>query len=48
MDNVFGDCEALKVIYVHAKKADYYKKHLPEELHALIVELPAEKKAKKK
>ena len=25
------------------KKADYYKKRLPEELHSLIVELPAEK-----
>ena len=33
---------------VPAKKGDYYKKRLPEELHRLIVELPAEKKAKKK
>jgi hypothetical protein len=32
---------------VPAKKADYYKKRLPEELHTPIVELPAEKKTKK-
>ena len=38
---------SLKVINVPAKKTDYYKKRLPEELHKLIVELPAEKKAKK-
>ena len=38
---------ALKVINVPAKKADYYKKRLPAELHHLIVELPAEKKGKK-
>ena len=44
----FDDCTALKTINVPAKKADYYKKRLPEELHGLIVELPAEKKAKKK
>jgi hypothetical protein len=43
-----GTEEALKTINVPAKKADYYKKRLPEELHGLIVELPAEKKAKKK
>ena len=36
----------LKVINVPAKKADYYKQRLPEELHKLIVELPAEKKTK--
>lgn len=44
----FGKCSALKTINVPAKKADYYKSRLPEELHSLIVELPAEKKAKKK
>ena len=44
----FNGCTALKAINVPAKKADYYKKRLPEELHGLIVELPAEKKAKKK
>ena len=44
----FDYCTALKVINVPAKKVDYYKKRLPEELHSLIVELPAEKKAKKK
>jgi hypothetical protein len=31
---------------VPAKKGDYYRKRLPEELHGLIVELPAEKKSK--
>ena len=43
----FKNCTALKTIYVPAKKADYYKKRLPKELHDKIVELPAEKKAKK-
>ena len=43
----WGDCPALKVINVPAKKADYYKKRLPEELHHLIVELPPVKKVKK-
>jgi hypothetical protein len=37
----------VKVINVPAKKADYYKKRLPEKLHSIIVELPAEKKTKK-
>ena len=41
------DGTALKVINVPAKKADYYKKRLPEPLHSLIVELTVEKKAKK-
>lgn len=45
--DVFKGCTSLKTINVPAKKADYYKKRLPEELHSLIVELPAEKKAKK-
>ena len=43
--DAFKGCTALKTINVPAKKADYYKKRLPEELHHLIVELPAEKKA---
>ena len=43
----FDDCTALKTINVPAKKANYYKKRLPEELHSLIVELPVEKKTKK-
>jgi hypothetical protein len=42
----FSGCNSLKTIYVPAKKADYYKKRLPEELHHLIVELPEEKKKK--
>jgi hypothetical protein len=42
--DAFKGCTALKTINVPAKKADYYKKRLPEELHHLIVELPAEKK----
>ena len=44
MDNTFDGCTSLKTINVPAKKSDYYKKRLPEELHSLIVELPAEKK----
>jgi hypothetical protein len=43
----FAGCTSLKTINVPAKKADYYKKRLPEKLHSLIVELPAEKKFKK-
>ena len=42
--NAFLQLIALKTINVPAKKADYYKKRLPENLHSLIVELPAEKK----
>ena len=42
--DAFEGCTALKTINVPAKKADYYKKRLPENLHSLIVELPAEKK----
>ena len=45
--SAFEDCTALKTINVPAKKANYYKKRLPEELHSLIVELPVEKKTKK-
>ena len=44
---VFDRCTGLKTINVPAKKADYYKKRLLEELHHLIVELPEEKNAKK-
>ena len=44
----FRKCSALSTIYVPAKKADYYKKRLPEELHDTIVELIAENKAKAK
>ena len=46
-EDIFKDCPALKVINVPAKKTEYYKKRLPEELHHLIVELPPVKKAKK-
>ena len=45
--DTFEGCTSLKTINVPANKADYYKKHLPEKLHHLIVELPAEKKEKK-
>ena len=44
--DAFDGCTSLKTIYVPAKKADYYKKRLPEKFHSLIMELPAEKKAK--
>ena len=44
----FDECEALETIYVPAKKADYYKKRLPEKLHDKIKELEPVKKAKKK
>lgn len=46
--DVFYECSALSTIYVPAKKADYYKKRLPEELHDTIVELAPEKKSKAK
>ncbi len=47
MDCVFDKCDSLKTIYVPTKKAAYYEKRLEDKTH-LIVELPAEKKAKKK
>ena len=47
MDCVFDNCDSLKTIYVPAKKAAYYEKRLEDKAH-LIVEMPAEKKAKKK
>ena len=45
---VLCECENLKSIKVPDKKADYYKKRLPEELHDLIVEMEPKKKTKKK
>ena len=36
----------LEVIYVPAKKTEYYKARIPEQYHSIIVELPAEKKKK--
>ena len=42
-EKAFEGCTALKTINVPAKKADYYKERLPEELHHLIVELPVKK-----
>ena len=37
----------IETINVPAKKTDYYKSRLPQELHDKIVELPPEMKAKK-
>lgn len=45
-ENTFNKCNALTTIYVPAKKTDYYKQRLPENLHHLIVELEPEKKKK--
>ena len=42
--DAFDGCTGLKTINVPAKKANYYKSRLPEKLHGIIVELPAEKK----
>jgi hypothetical protein len=36
--DTFDGCTAIRIINVPAKKADYYKKRLPENLHAFIVE----------
>ena len=41
-DTPFDDCENLKAIYVPAKKCDFYKKRLPEDMHWLVVENGAE------
>ena len=41
-------CTSLATINIPAKKADYYKQRLPEELHDKIVELAPEKKTKTK
>ena len=35
-DGVFDECTNLEAINVPAKKINYYKKHLPKELHSLI------------
>ena len=35
-DDVFDECTNLEAINVPAKKINYYKKHLPKELHSLI------------
>lgn len=40
----FDGCRNLACIKVPAKKADYYKKRLPEGLHSLIVEMEPVKK----
>ena len=42
----FQDCHALECINVPFGKVDFYKKRLPEELHAKIVELPKPSKKK--
>ena len=46
--DAFGGCTGITTINIPAKKTDYYKKRLPEELHQFIVEMEPEKKAKKK
>lgn len=48
MPDAFFDCTGITTINVPAKKADYYKQRLPEELHQFIVEMEPVKKAKKK
>ena len=45
-ESAFNDCSALTAIYVPAKKVDFYKELLHEELHDKIVELAPEKKTK--
>ena len=44
--DVFLNCHALECINVPFGKVDFYKKRLPEELHAKIVELPKPSKNK--
>ena len=48
MPDAFLNCTGITTINIPAKKTDYYKKRLPEELHQFIVEMEPEKKAKKK
>ena len=48
MPDAFNNCTGITTINIPAKKTDYYKKRLPEELHQFIVEMEPEKKAKKK
>ena len=35
-DDVLEGCENLRAINVPANKINYFKEHLPEELHSLI------------
>ena len=44
--SAFDDCSSLSTIYVPAKKTNYDKERLCEELHDKIVELEPEKKTK--
>lgn len=48
MPDAFLNCTGITTINIPAKKTDYYKKRLPEELHQFIVEMEPVKKAKKK
>lgn len=48
MPYAFFNCTGITTINVPAKKTDYYKKRLPENLHQFIVEMESVKKAKKK
>ena len=48
MSEAFLNCTGITAINIPAKKTDYYKKRLPEELHQFIVEMEPEKKATKK
>lgn len=41
----FSGCTGLKTIYVPARKTDYYKRRLSEDLHGLIVEQEPVKKS---
>ena len=41
---VFLGCEKLETIYIPAKKANFYREHLPETLHDKIVEFEPEQK----
>ena len=43
----FVTCTALKTINVPAKKGDYYRSRLPENLRDLVVEMPTAPKGKK-
>jgi hypothetical protein len=42
--DIFLGCEKLETIYVPAKKANFYRKYLPETLHDKIVEFEPEQK----
>ena len=48
MPYAFFNCTGITTINIPAKKTDYYKKRLPENLHQFIVEMEPVKKAKKK